>query len=63
MTRWVTWGVLAAGGIAIAIAWGFGALVVYVFLAGFTGVVTYAAGLGGEWLQEASRRRFEDRHR
>ena len=55
--------ILALGGLAIALAWGWGALVVYVFLVGVPFLMTIALGAGGEWVAKASRGRFADRDR
>ncbi len=52
--------VLVGSGIAIAAAWGFGALVVYCFFAALAGALAYAASAGGEWIAGASRGRFDD---
>lgn len=56
-------GILALGGIAIAVAWGWGALGVYLFLVGIPFLLTLALGVGGEWLTKASRGRFAHRDR
>jgi hypothetical protein len=53
--------VLVAGGIAIAVFAGWGGLAVYAFFVLLAGAIAYAAGVGGEWLESASRSRF-DRH-
>jgi hypothetical protein len=50
--------VLVLVGVAIGVAWGLGALLVYLFLAGVAGAISYGAGAGGEWLSGASRGRF-----
>ena len=51
----------AAIGIAIAIAWGFKALVVYAVLVLGTTLAVAALAAGGTWVQDISRRRFDDR--
>ena len=59
MLRWAVAGVLVAGA---ALALGLGgpdALVVFVFLAFLAGALAYAAAVGGEWIREASRGRFD----
>jgi hypothetical protein len=56
--------VVAAGAVAVGVAWGVGALWVYLFFAGVAGALTFGASLGGEWLTGASRGRFDrDRRR
>jgi hypothetical protein len=45
--------------VAIAIVGGLDALVVYVFFAAVVGAVAYAVGVGGDWLRDASRSRFD----
>ena len=60
MTRLIVAIVLVGPAIAITIAWGFGALVVYGFFAGLAGALAYAASAGGEWIAGASRGRFDD---
>jgi hypothetical protein len=57
----VLFAVLGLGGLAIALAWGWGALGVYVFLVGIPFLITVALGVGGEWLTRASRGRFVER--
>jgi len=53
--------VLVAGGIAIAVFAGWGGLAVYAFFVLLAAAVAYAAGVGGAWLEEASRSRFDRR--
>jgi hypothetical protein len=60
MTRLVVIGVVVCVGAAIGIAYGLGALAMFAFFAAIAAAVTYAAGIGGDWLQGASRRRFDD---
>ena len=50
-------------GLAVLLAWGIRAFVVYAFFALIAGGVSFAAAGGGEWLTRASRGRFDDRHR
>ena len=50
--------VLVAVGIAIGLAWGFEALLVYLFLAAVAGAISFGASAGGDWLSGASRGRF-----
>ena len=45
----------------IGIAWGWSALAVYVFFVAVVGGLTFAAGVGGEWIRDVSSRRFDDR--
>lgn len=49
--------------LGVAIGWGWQAVAVYAFFASGAAAVTFAAGLGGDWLRDASRRRFDDRQR
>jgi hypothetical protein len=53
-------GVLAAVGVAIGVAWGWGALGVYLFFALIAGVLTLGISCGGGWLTGVSRGRFHD---
>ena len=59
MARWVGVGLLALGAVAITIAWGWHALVVYLFFAALLSAFALAAGMGGDWLRDASRGRFD----
>jgi hypothetical protein len=52
-------GLLVLGAVAVTIAWGWRSLVVYLFFAALSGAVALAAGLGGDWLRDASRGRFD----
>ena len=52
--------VLVLGGIAVGVAWGWGALFVYLFFAGIAGAVMLGASVGGDWIAGASRGRFDD---
>jgi hypothetical protein len=50
---------LVLGGVAITLAWGWNALVVYAFFAAISGALGLAAGVGGDWVRDASRGRFD----
>ena len=54
----IVFAVLVLVGVAIGVAWGLGALLVYLFLAGIAGAISFGVGAGGEWLSGASRGRF-----
>jgi hypothetical protein len=54
---------LVAGAIAAAVFAGWGGLAVYAFFVAIAGAVAYAAGVGGGWLEDASRNRFDRRDR
>ncbi len=53
--------VLVAGGIAIAVFAGWGGLAVYAFFVFLAAAIAYAAGVGGAWVEAASRSRFDRR--
>jgi hypothetical protein len=55
--------VLGLGAIAIGLAWGWGALLVYLFLVSIPAALTFALVVGGDWLRGASRGRFEQHKR
>ena len=55
--------VLAAVGVAITIAWGPTAAVAYLFPLLVALMIVWAAGVGGEFITDVSRRRFEHRDR
>jgi hypothetical protein len=59
--RRIVLGVLVVAGVVICLAWGWSALAVYVFFVAVSGGLTFAAGLGGEWIRDVSSRRFDDR--
>ena len=63
VSRWIGIALLVVPGIAIAIAWGLGAFVVYAFFAAIAGAVAFGAAYGGGWLTGASRGRFDRRDR
>jgi hypothetical protein len=48
-------------GIAIAVAWGWNALIVYAFFAGIAILILIGSLLGGGWLRDASAGRFDRR--
>jgi hypothetical protein len=54
---------LAAGGVAIAIAWGLRSLAVYAFLVGLAAVLALGSGLASGIVTDMSRGRFERRDR
>jgi hypothetical protein len=53
-------GVIVAGAVAVGIAWGLGALTVYVFFVAISGLITLGATVGGDWLTGSSRGRFDE---
>jgi hypothetical protein len=59
VARWIGIALLALGGLAVALAWGWRSLVVYLFLAGIAGALALAARVGGDWVRDSSRGRFE----
>ncbi len=59
MARWVGVGLLVVGAVAVTVAWGGSALAVYAFFAVIAGLVIAAARIGGDWVRDASRGRFE----
>jgi hypothetical protein len=63
MAARISLGLVVAGAIAVGVAWGLGALWVYVALAVIAGAISFAAGVGGDWLTGASRGRFERKPR
>ena len=56
----ISLGIVAVGAIAVGLVWGLGALSVYLFFAAVAAALAFGAGLGGDWLTGASRRRFDD---
>jgi hypothetical protein len=54
---------LVLGAVAIALAWGWSALLVYVFFAAIAGGLVFAMRIGGDWLRDASRGRFDRENR
>jgi hypothetical protein len=61
--RWSVALAVAAPAVAIAIVGGLDALVVYLFFAAIVGAVVYGAGVGGDWIRDASRSRFDRNER
>ena len=59
MAARIALGIIVAGALAVGIAWGRGALGVYLFFALIAGALTFGASLGGGWLTGASRGRFD----
>ena len=59
MAARIALGVIVAGAVAVGVAWGLGALAVYLFFAAIVGVVSLGATVGGDWLTRASRGRFD----
>ena len=58
----ITVAALVAIAAVMGVAWGWRAAVVLGFFAGLAGALALGAALGGDWIQEWSRRRFEDDH-
>jgi hypothetical protein len=56
-------GVLMAGGVAIAVAWGVRSLAVYAFFVGLAAAFAFASGLAGGVITDMSRGRFDRRDR
>ncbi len=56
-------GLLVLGALAVTLAWGWDALVVYAFFAAISGGLGLAAGVGGDWVRDASRGRFDRKNR
>jgi hypothetical protein len=52
-------GLLVVGAVAIVVAWGWRALVVYAFFAAIAGALMLATRVGGDWMRESSRGRFD----
>jgi hypothetical protein len=59
----ISLGVVGAVGVAILVAWGVRAFVVFAFFAAVAGGAAWAAAVGGGWLTGASANRFRDRDR
>lgn len=59
MLRWIVLGLVLAGALLATLAGGIGGLGVYAFFVALAAVLTWGAGVGGGWLQDASRSRFE----
>jgi hypothetical protein len=59
MATRIALGVIVAGAVAVGVAWGLGALGVYLFFALVAGAISLGAAVGGDWLTGASRGRFE----
>lgn len=59
MARRVAIGLLVLVAVAITVAWGWRALVVYLFFAAISGAFAAAALFGGDWARNASRGRFQ----
>ena len=53
--------VVLAGVLVVGFAWSWFAAIVLAFCVGLAFAVVVAAGLGGEWITDVSRRRFDDR--
>jgi hypothetical protein len=51
---------LLAAAVGVAVAWGWRAAVVFAFFAGLAVALWLGASVGGVWIQDWSRRRFED---
>jgi hypothetical protein len=63
MAARISLAIVAGLGLAILLAWGFRAFVVFAFFAVIAAGVSFAAAGGGEWLERSSRGRFDDRGR
>lgn len=59
--RTATFVLVVCTGVLIGILWGWSALGAYAFFVALAAGLTYAAGLGGEWIRDVSSRRFDDR--
>jgi hypothetical protein len=59
MARWVALGSVGVVGVAVTVAWGWRALVVYLFFAAISGALAVAALVGGDWVRDSSRGRFD----
>jgi hypothetical protein len=59
MAARIALGVIVAGAVAVGLAWGLGALGVYLFFALVAGAIAVGATVGGDWLTGASRGRFD----
>ena len=60
MAARIALGVIVAGAVAVGVAWGLGALSVYLFFAAIAGALTLGITVGGDWLTGASRGRFDE---
>ncbi len=58
---WIPAALVVVPTVAIGLAWGGDAAIVYGFFAGLAALVAVAAGLGGDWTRDASRGRFARR--
>ena len=56
-------GAVLVGGVVVAVFAGWGGLLVYGFFAAIAAAIALAAGVGGSWIEDASRSRFDDRGR
>ena len=63
MAARISMGIVLALGVAILVAWGVRAFVVYAFFAAIAGGIAFGAARGGEWITGASARRFRDHDR
>jgi len=63
MAARISLGAVVAGAVAIALAWGWGALWVYLFFVVVAGGLTFGMSVGGGWLTGASRGRFHSEKR
>ena len=53
---------LVAVAVVLGVAWGWHAAVVFGFFAGLAVALWLGGALGGEWIQQWSRSRFDDDH-
>ena len=56
-------GAVLVGGVLVAVFAGWGGLFVYGFFTAIAAAIALAAGVGGSWVEDASRGRFDDRGR
>ena len=56
-------GIYVLVGVAVLLGVGWIALLVYLFLLGLVLAIAIGATAGGDWLRDASARRFDDRDR
>ena len=63
MARAIVLGALVLGGVLVVVFAGWDGLIVYGFFAAIAAAIAFAAGVGGGWVERASRGRFDDRGR
>ena len=57
--RWAVAGFVVAGAALAFVVGGLDGLVAFAFLAFLAGALAYAAAVGGEWIRDVSRARFD----